>query len=41
MMADQWDAGQAVDNDLLILVNADGMDEEFSLQPASTLRAGP
>jgi isoamylase len=41
MMADQWDAGQAVDNDLLILVNADGMDEEFSLQPASTLRVGP
>ena len=33
MMADQWDAGQPVDDDLLILVNASGLDEDFSLPP--------
>jgi isoamylase len=33
MTADQWDAGQPVDNDLLILVNASGIDDEFTLPP--------
>ena len=33
MTADQWDVGQPVDNDLLILVNAGGLDDEFTLPP--------
>ena len=33
MAADQWDAGQPVDNDLLILMNASGLDEMFTLPP--------
>ena len=33
MMSDQWDAGQPVDDDLLILANASGLDEEFTLPP--------
>lgn len=33
MTADQWDAGEPVDNDLLILVNASGIDGEFTLPP--------
>jgi pullulanase/glycogen debranching enzyme len=31
MTADQWDAGEPVDNDLLILVNAGGDGDEFTL----------
>jgi glycogen operon protein len=33
MTADQWDAGQPVDDDLLILVNATGSDLGFTLPP--------
>jgi isoamylase len=33
MTADQWDAGQPVDNDLLVLVNASEIDDEFTLPP--------
>jgi glycogen operon protein len=33
MTADQWDAGEPVDNDLLILVNASELDDEFTLPP--------
>jgi isoamylase len=33
MLADQWDAGQAVDDDLLILVNAGEAGEGFTLPP--------
>ncbi len=33
MQADQWDAGQTVDDDLLILINADGTDQGFTLPP--------
>jgi hypothetical protein len=31
MTADQWDAGQPVDSDLLVLFNASGLDEVFTL----------
>jgi isoamylase len=33
MTADQWDAGQPVDNDLLILVNPSELNHEFTLPP--------
>jgi isoamylase len=39
MTADQWDAGQPVDDDLLILVNAGGLDDEFTL-PAGEYAVG-
>ena len=33
MLADQWDAGQTVDDDLLILINPGEAGEDFTLPP--------